>query len=97
MKAPVLSTLTPLVVGAAILALSACSSSSTTGAAAVSSGPGYPTPLSEPTITLTAPAASHDYAPPTADAGHAAPGTDASVAFAADAKEAQTAASGKSG
>lgn len=97
MKRSTLVSLAPVVLAGAMLALSACSQTSGTGAAALSSGPGYPTPLSEPQITLTAPAASHDYGPPPPDAGHAAPGTDASVAFAADAKAAEAAAPGKPG
>lgn len=100
MNRSALLSLTPVVLAGAVLALSACSQSSNTGAAAIASGPGYPAPLSEPKITLTAPAASHDYSPPPPDAGHAAPGTDASVAFAVDAKTAQgaaAAAAGKSG
>ncbi|HYM26224.1 MAG TPA: hypothetical protein VEU08_23570 [Vicinamibacterales bacterium] len=97
MKPLTLVTMIPIVLACAAVALSACSSSSTTGAVAVSGKPGYPVPLSEPKITLTAPAASHDYGPPPPNAGHVAPGTDAAVALAADAKAAEAAASGKSG
>lgn len=88
-------TLTYALLAGAVVALAACSSSTTTGAASVESGPGWPTPLSEPKVTLSAPPAVHDYGPPAADAGHAAPGTDASIALAADAKAAQAAAAAK--
>ena len=97
MKPLTLVTMMPIVLACATIALSACSSSSTTGAVAVSGKPGYPLPLSEPKITLTAPAASHDYSPPPPNAGHVAPGTDATVALAADAKAAKAAAPAKSG
>lgn len=96
MKPLTLVTLMPIVLACAALALSACSSSSTTGAIAVSGKPGYPLPLSEPKITLTAPPATHDYSPPPPNAGHVAPGTDATVALAADAKAARAAPSAKS-
>lgn len=97
MKRLTVIVVTPIVLASAAIALSACSTSSTTGAVAVSGKPGYPVPLSEPKITLTAPAASHDYGPPPPNAGHVAPGTDAAVALAADAKAAKAAASAKSG
>jgi uncharacterized iron-regulated membrane protein len=78
------------------LALGACGQigSARTGSSAVS--PGSPAPLPEPPASLSAPAASHDYAPIPAWANHPAPGTDAQVALAADAK-AQAVAQSNSG
>jgi hypothetical protein len=96
MKPLTLVAMTPIVLASAVVALSACSSSSSTGAVAVSGKPGYPVPLSEPKITLTAPPASHDYGPPPPNAGHVAPGTDATIALAADAKAARAATSANS-
>lgn len=89
--------LAPVVLAGAMVALSACSSSTSAGTAAASPRLGWPTPLSGPKITLTAPPAPHDYGPPPPNAGHVAPGTDAAVALAADAKAARAKAASQSG
>ena len=68
------------------LALAACGQIASAGAGSSVVNPSYPTPLSEPPASLSAPAASHDYGPIPAWANHPAPGTDAQVALAADAR-----------
>jgi hypothetical protein len=68
------------------LALCACGQIGSAGAGSSVVNPGYPAPLPEPPASLSAPAASHDYGPIPAWANHAAPGTDAQVALAADAR-----------
>lgn len=73
--------------GAATLALGACGQVDDARTGPMAADPGYPAPLSEPPTSLSAPAAAHDYGPIPAWADHPAPGTDARVALAADAKE----------
>ena len=74
-----------MALAAVALALGACgqSDSGPPGSAALT--PGYPAPLSEPPTSLSAPAAPHDYGPIPSSRNHAAPGTDAALALAADA------------
>ncbi len=71
-------------IAAATLALGACDQVG--GARSTAVKPGYPAPLSEPPASLSAPAASRDYGPIPTWANHPAPGTDARIALAADAK-----------
>ena len=68
------------------LALGACGQIVSARAGSSVVNPGYPAPLPEPPASLSAPAASHDYGPVPAWANHPAPGTDAQVALAADAR-----------
>jgi hypothetical protein len=68
------------------LALGACGQIGSTRAGSSVVNPGYPAPLPEPPASLSAPAAPHDYGPIPAWANHPAPGTDARVALAADAR-----------
>ena len=68
------------------LALGACGQIGGTRTGASVVNPGYPAPLPEPPASLSAPAASHDYGPIPGWANHPAPGTDAQVALAADAR-----------
>jgi hypothetical protein len=77
-------TLVATAFAAATLALGACDQVG--GAHAMIVKPGYPAPLSEPPTSLSAPAASHDYGPIPVWANHPAPGTDARIALATDAK-----------
>ena len=69
------------------LALGACGQIGSARAGSSVVTPGYPAPLPEPPASLSAPAASHDYAPIPAWANHPTPGTDAQVALAADARK----------
>ena len=73
---------TVLVLAAATLALAACNRPDVNRATSTPPGVSNPTALTEPLVTLSAPPAPAERGPIPPNANAAAPGTDASIAFA---------------